>query len=114
MVRNDAAGAKLPSNRAPASDKAGRDRPDAVEHRLNPISLGERELPGERAAHDVIAGADPLAELRHFDASQATELYGCPSTASPLAVATSALLIRTRIVTSRTAAAISLWSIMRP
>jgi hypothetical protein len=30
-------GAKLPNNRAPASDNAGRDRPDAVEHRLNPI-----------------------------------------------------------------------------
>ena len=57
---------ETPNNRAPASDNAGRDRPDAVEHRLNPIPLGEWELPSERAAHDIIAGADPLAELRQL------------------------------------------------
>ena len=48
-------------SRVPSS-YARRDRADAVEHRLDPIAPCKRELPGERTAHDVVDGADALAD----------------------------------------------------
>src|ERR1700731_2597305 len=45
------------------SDDADPDRADPGEGAFHPIAAIERELPGERAAHDVIAGPQPLAEF---------------------------------------------------
>src|SRR5438067_13909496 len=47
----------------PASNDADRDRADPGEGAFHPIAAIERELPRERAAHDVIAGPQSLAEF---------------------------------------------------
>src|SRR5438270_8583810 len=47
----------------PASGDADRDRADPGKGALHPVAAIERELPGERAAHDVVAGPQSLAEF---------------------------------------------------
>jgi|SRR5215831_1719812 len=59
----------------------------------------DRTAPHDEAVR-IFPHCFPLAELRQLGREPSYRVVGCPSIASPLAVATSAPLIRTRTVTA--------------